>query len=508
MNKPTLLMILDGWGYREEAQDNAIKLAKTPHYDALLQDYPHALVDASGPAVGLPQGIMGNSEVGHLNIGAGRIAPVGLTRIYQAIEDKSFFTNPALLKAVNAARNHHSTLHLMGLLSDGAVHSHQDHLYALLQLAKAQGLNRVAIHVFTDGRDTDPQSGLGYVQALEEKIKEIGVGKIATLMGRYYAMDRDQRWERTQKAYDALVLGQGEVFDSAKEALQDSYAKGVTDEFVKPIVLKGGENIKDLDSIIFFNFRSDRARQLTQALAFRDFDAFKKNFVPLSCFTCMAEYDKKFKLPVAFPALEIKNTLGELVSREGLHQLRLAETEKYAHVTFFFNGGEEKIFPGEERILVPSPREVPTYDQKPEMSAPEITQKLLEALDSQKFDLIVLNFANSDMVGHTGNLEAAIAAIECLDKQIGKIVKSIQAKQGFMILTADHGNSDQMKDAHGRIHTAHTTNLVPFILVSPQGKNLKLRKQGTLADVAPTILELLGIQKPKEMTGQSMIVHS
>ena len=510
-SKPIMLMILDGWGVRDEVQDNAIAQASTPNYDRLLAEYPHAKLDASGKSVGLPQGIMGNSEVGHLNMGAGRIAKVGLTRIYQAIEDGSFFSNPALIQAFDAAKKNQATLHLMGLVSDGAVHSHQDHLYALLKMAKEQGLSSVAIHAFLDGRDTDPKSGLGYVKALEKKIMEIGVGRIATVSGRYFAMDRDKRWERIEQAYDAIVSGQGKTASAAAQAVEQAYADGETDEFVTPTVIldSAGEPvsvIQDGDAVIHFNFRADRARELTLALTDSKFDGFTRKKTPaLSSYVCMAEYDKNYQLPVAFPPEHIAKTLGEIVSEVGLKQLRIAETEKYAHVTFFFNGGEEDVFPGEERILVPSPREVPTYDLKPEMSAPQITEKVLDCIQSDQFDVIILNFANADMVGHSGKLPAAIQAVETIDEQLGKISQAILAKGGTLLVTADHGNCEKMKDENGGPHTAHTTDLVPFLFINHTYSKAALRPLGTLADIAPTILELLGLPKPPEMTGESMI---
>ncbi len=510
--KPVMLVILDGWGIRESSEHNAIAQAHTPHYDSLLAEYPHTRLDASGRAVGLPAGVMGNSEVGHLNMGAGRIAQVGLTRIYHSIEEGSFFQNSALLEAMNAARSRQSCLHLLGLVSDGAVHSHQDHLYALLEMAKRQGVTRIAVHAFTDGRDTDPHSGLGYLQALEKKIQEIGVGALVSIMGRYYAMDRDQRWERTQRAYDALVNGEGQQVGDWVAAVKASYEGGVSDEFLEPMVLRDEQGrpkalLQDGDSAIFFNFRADRARQLTRALTDPKFSGFpRKSFPQIEPFICMAEYDASLGLPVAFSPVEIHHTFGEVVAAHGLSQLRIAETEKYAHVTFFFNGGRESIFPGEERILVPSPREVPTYDYKPEMSAPQITDRVLEAICSQKFDVIVLNFANADMVGHTGNLTAAIRAVEVLDTQLGRIEQEVRRQGGVWILTADHGNCEKMSDEQGRPHTAHTTDWVPFILVGEDFKTRKLRASGSLADVAPTLLEILQIPAPSEMSGQSLLL--
>lgn len=512
MTKPLMLIILDGWGVREESADNAIAQATTPHYDRLLADYPHSLLDASGKSVGLPAGIMGNSEVGHLNIGAGRIAKVGLTKIYQAIEDKSFFRNPALLKAFQAAKQNHSKLHLMGLVSDGAVHSHQDHLYALLQMAVEQGVDRVFIHAFLDGRDTDPKSGAAYLQALEEKIRQIGAGKVATFMGRYFAMDRDKRWDRIEQAYRAMVEGEGRKAPSSGLGIHHAYVEGETDEFVIPTVLldnsaKPVGTIDDHDAVICFNFRADRAREMTHALTDESFSGFvRKKFPKLSQFVCMGEYDKSLSLPVAFPPEHVTQTFGEIIAKKGLKQLRIAETEKYAHVTFFFNGGEENVFPGEERILVPSPREVPTYDLKPEMSAPEITKKVLDCIDSDQFDVIILNFANADMVGHSGKLSAAIRAVEVLDEQIGKIQEAVLKKGGTLLITADHGNCEKMRDERGQPHTAHTTDLVPFIVISPKKKQMKLRDMGSLADIAPTMLQLMGLDVPREMSGKSMIL--
>jgi 2,3-bisphosphoglycerate-independent phosphoglycerate mutase len=509
-----MLVILDGWGLREATPDNAVAQARKPHYDDFLKNYPHASLDASGRAVGLPQGVMGNSEVGHLNMGAGRVAKVGLTRIYQAIEDGSFFTNPALRRAFQAAAERNSTLHLMGLLSDGAVHSHQDHLYALLKMAKQQGVSQVAIHAFMDGRDADPQNGLAYLEALEEQINRIGVGRIATVMGRYYAMDRDKRWERTQKAYEAMVSGKGKRETLLRVAVEASYREGRGDEFIEPIVCVDDDQrpvavIGDQDAVIFFNFRADRARQLTYALTQENFDGFARaSFPKLSAFVCMGEFDKGLKLPVAFPPAHLADTFGEVIARHGLKQLRIAESEKYAHVTFFFNGGEETVFPGEERILIPSPREVPTYDLKPEMSAPELGAKVVECLNADKFDVIILNFANADMVGHSGKIPAAVQAVEAVDRQLGRIHEALMRKNGTMIVTADHGNCEKMSDEKGKPHTAHTTALVPFILVGERWRGAALRPMGTLEDIAPTLLFLLGLPKPESMSGQSMIMET
>ncbi|MBI2335647.1 MAG: 2,3-bisphosphoglycerate-independent phosphoglycerate mutase [Deltaproteobacteria bacterium] len=511
MTKPLLLMILDGWGLREAKTGNAIELAKTPNYHQMLAHYPHSQIDASGPAVGLPMGVMGNSEVGHLNIGAGRIAQVGLTRIYQAIADGSFFKNSALLAAVQAAKKNHSTLHLMGLLSDGGVHSHQDHLLALLDLAKQQGLKAVMIHVITDGRDTPPQSGIHYLKILQQGIQKKGIGQIATITGRYFVMDRDNRWERIAKAYRALVLGEGVQEQDPKLALEKAYARGETDEFIQPIVISKNSKpigaIANGDAVIFFNFRADRAREITRALTVAEFIHFERKVFPkISEFVCMMEYDKNFPLKVAFAPETLQKIFPEIISQQGLKQLRIAETEKYAHVTFFFNGGREAVFPGEDRILIPSPREIPTYDLKPEMSAYQVCDRLLSELDKKKYDVIILNFANPDMVGHTAVLPAAIKAVEVVDACLGKVCQKIWEQSGTVIVTADHGNCEQELDEAGKPHTAHTLNLVPFILAGAAFKNRKLRELGKLSDIAPTMLEILGIPKPAEMTGESMLL--
>lgn len=511
---PVMLVILDGWGINPSSDHNAIALARTPNYSAWLKEYPHAAIDASGKAVGLPAGVMGNSEVGHLNIGAGRVALVGLTRIYQAIEDGSFFQNSELRSAFQSARDNASTLHLMGLLSDGGVHSHQDHLYALLEMAKREGVAKVAIHAFMDGRDTPPTSGLEYLRQLKAKIRELGVGEIATVIGRYYAMDRDKRWDRTQLAYRAIVQGEGLASGDLEKAIEASYQAQLGDEFIKPIVHVDAQGrplakLQDRDSVLFFNFRADRARQLTYALTDPNFSGFPREVFPkLSRFVCMSEYDQALTLPVAFPRVQLKNTLGDILAQRGLKQLRIAETEKYAHVTFFFNGGDEAVFAGEDRVLIPSPREVATYDLKPEMSAPQITEEVLKRIDSGAYDLIVLNFANADMVGHSGKLPAAIRAVEVLDEQLGRIHQAIAARGGAMVVTADHGNCEKMLDENGHPHTAHTLDLVPFLLIGKAWKQAKLRPEGQLEDIAPTLLQILGLPQPPEMTGQSMILSS
>jgi len=506
--KVTMLMILDGFGFSEKQEGNAIANAKKPNIDKLMMTCPMSKIAASGAAVGLPDGQMGNSEVGHTNIGAGRIVYQDLTKITKSIEDGDFFSIPELVDAVEEAKKNGKALHIMGLVSDGGVHSHQRHLYGLLELAKRRGMDNVFVHCFMDGRDTLPASGEGYIQQLEEKMKEKEVGKIATVGGRYYGMDRDKRWEREKKAYDAMVFGIGEKANSASQAMENSYQKEVFDEFVVPTVIYNGDKpvatIEDGDSVIFFNFRPDRARQITRALVDPDFNEFETKKMHLN-FVCMTEYDATIpNVKIAFKDEEIKNTFGEYISNKGMTQLRIAETEKYAHVTFFFNGGREEPYPGEDRILVASPK-VDTYDMKPEMSAYEITDKVIEAINEEKYDAIVMNFANSDMVGHTGNLEAAIEAIEDLDECIGKITEAIKKHDGKLLITADHGNSEQMIDEKtGEPFTAHTSNLVPLILYNVD--NVKV-KDGRLCDVTPTMLDIMGLTKPEEMTGESLLVR-
>ena len=509
--RPAVLVIMDGLGLREERENNAVALANTPNLDRLMKECPFVKGYASGLAVGLPDGQMGNSEVGHLNMGAGRIIYQELTRITKSIEDGDFFTNPALLESVENCRKYDSSLHIMGLVSDGGVHSHITHLYGLLELAKREGLKKVYVHCFMDGRDTPPQSGIGYIRALEEKMAEIGVGEIAMISGRYYAMDRDKNYDRVEKAYDAMTKGIGVEKASAVEIMQSSYDEGVTDEFILPsVVVKDGKpvaTVKDHDSIIFFNFRPDRARQISRAYCDEEFSGWNRGPRLKVQYTCFTDYDETIaNKSVAFKKEEISNTLGEYLSACHLKQLRLAETEKYAHVTFFFNGGVETPVEGEDRILVPSPKEVPTYDLKPEMSAPEVGEKLCEAIRSGKYDVIICNFANSDMVGHTGVLEAAIKAVETVDTCVGKACEAVKDVDGVMFICADHGNSDIMVDpATGAPHTAHTTNPVPFILFNADPK-YKLRENGVLADIAPTLLELIGLPQPKEMSGKSLLI--
>ncbi len=510
--RPTVLMILDGYGINENREGNAVALADTPVMDRLMAQYPYVKGNASGLAVGLPDGQMGNSEVGHLNMGAGRIVYQELTRISKEIDDGDFFRNEALLQAVENVKKHHSDLHLFGLLSDGGVHSHNTHLYGLLELAKRNGIRNVYVHCFLDGRDTPPTSGKSYVEQLERKMDEIGTGRIATLMGRYYAMDRDNRWDRVEQAYKAIVYGEGIFAADAAEAMQASYDDGKTDEFVLPTVLtENGEPVaavKDHDSVIFFNFRPDRAREITRAIcdpSFTGFDRGPKGRVDVT-FVCFTEYDETIpNKTVAFRKVPITNTFGEFLAAHGKTQLRTAETEKYAHVTFFFNGGNEVPNEGEDRILVKSPA-VATYDLQPEMSAYQVASGLTDAIRSGKYDVIIVNFANPDMVGHTGVLPAAIKAIEAVDECVGRVVDALLEADGQMFICADHGNAEQLVDyATGEPFTAHTTGPVPFILVN-YDPAYTLREGGCLADIAPTLIEMMGMEQPEEMTGKSLLV--
>ena len=502
MNKsPTTLIIMDGFGIAPPAGDNAVTLAKTPVLDKLLKEYAHTTLSASGLDVGLPAGQMGNSEVGHTNIGGGRVVFQDLPRISRAIEDGSFFKNDAYNAAMDSCLKNGSSLHLYGLLSDGGVHSHIEHLFALLQMAKDKGLERVYIHCFLDGRDVSPTSGKGFVQELQDKCAALGVGKIATVMGRYYAMDRDKRWERVQMAYDAMVYGEGHHNSDPVAAVAESYANNITDEFVEPVVVDGDGTINDNDSIIFFNFRPDRAREITRAIVDPDFDGFRREFFPTT-YVCNTEYDATMpNVLVAWPRIAVKNGLGEYLSSMGMTQLRIAETEKYAHVTFFFNGGVETQYPGEDRVLVASPK-VATYDLQPKMSAFEVCDKCVERIESGAYDVIILNFANCDMVGHTGVLEAAVKAVETVDTCVGRVVDATLKMGGIAMVTADHGNAEDMKQPDGSPMTAHTTNLVPFILC---GAGTELRT-GRLADIAPTILDVMGLACPEEMDGKTLIV--
>ncbi|WP_125153436.1 2,3-bisphosphoglycerate-independent phosphoglycerate mutase [Clostridium rectalis] len=507
--KPVLLMILDGFGITDKADGNAVEAANKPNYTSFLNDYPHTELKASGLSVGLPEGQMGNSEVGHLNIGAGRIIYQELTRISKDIKEGRFFKNLEINEAMDKALKNNSSLHLLGLLSDGGVHSHIDHLKAILKIAKEKGLNNVYVHAFLDGRDVPPSSSKKYISDIEDYMRKLGLGEIATVSGRYYAMDRDKRWERVNLAYNAMVLGEGENCNSSLEAVDKSYHDNKTDEFVLPtVVLKNGKPtgvIQSGDSVIFYNFRPDRARQITRALNDKVFDGFKRETMNLN-FVTMTQYDKTIEnVEVAYKPETYENTLGEYVSKLGLKQLRIAETEKYAHVTFFFNGGVEKPNIGEDRALIPSPK-VATYDLKPEMSAYEVTTEVLKRIDKDVYDLIILNFANPDMVGHTGVFEAAKKAIEDVDICIGKVVNKILSKDGTVFITADHGNSEQMIDySNGKPMTAHTTNKVPYLYVSNHSLGRSLRKDGILADIAPTILDEMGVTIPKEMTGKSLI---
>lgn len=508
LQAPIALVILDGWGLGSVTDSyNAIVQADTPHMDLLTELYPTTTLSCSGEAVGLPDGQMGNSEVGHLNIGAGRVVYQELTRISKEIREGDLFTNPVLVKVVEEAKANDGALHLMGLVSDGGVHSHIEHVYALLELAKRHNLTKVYVHAFLDGRDVPPSSALTYIAALEAKMAEIGVGSISTISGRYYAMDRDKRWERVEKAYNAMVCRQGESAPSAIAAIEQSYSLGKTDEFVPPTVIGGcGDcGIKANDGVIFFNFRPDRARELTHVFVDQDFAGFERcnGCFPLH-FATLTQYDETLPVKVAYAPQVLKNTLGEVVEKAGLAQLRIAETEKYAHVTFFFNGGEEKPYIGEERILVPSPK-VATYDLQPEMSAIEVTDKLVAAIKEGTFDVIILNYANSDMVGHTGKLDAAMKAVTTVDTCVGRVVDAMRSRGGITLITADHGNADVMLDhVTGEPFTAHTTNDVPFLLVSEEHRGKSLEK-GILADIAPTILALAGIEIPVEMTGKSLL---
>ena len=508
--RPTVLMILDGYGLNDRKEANAIAEANTPVMDKLMAEYPYVKGNASGLAVGLPDGQMGNSEVGHMNMGAGRIVYQDLTRITKEIQDGDFFKNEALLEAMDNAKKNDSALHLYGLLSDGGVHSHNTHLYALLEMAKQQGLHKVYVHCFLDGRDTPPASGADYIKELYEKMQELGVGQIASVMGRYYAMDRDNRWDRVEKAYRAIAFGEGIQAECPYDAVKASYEQEVYDEFVVPtVIMRDGKptaTVNDGDSIIFFNFRPDRAREITRAFCADEFDGFDRGERKKVTYICFTEYDVTIpNKEVAFNKVEIKNTFGEFLASKGLKQARIAETEKYAHVTFFFNGGVEAPNPGEDRILVNSPK-VATYDLKPEMSAYEVCDKLVEAIKSDKYDVIIINFANPDMVGHTGVESAAIKAVEAVDTCVGRAVEALKEVDGQMILCADHGNCEQLVDyTTGVPFTAHTTNPVPFILIN-YDPAYTLKEGGCLADLAPTLIDMMGLEKPVEMTGHSLLV--
>jgi 2,3-bisphosphoglycerate-independent phosphoglycerate mutase len=527
--KPLVLVILDGWGYAPPSNANAISLARKPTYDRLLREFPNTLVHTSGRYVGLPEGQMGNSEVGHLNIGAGRIVYMDITRIDLMIENGEFFRNPVLMSAMDNARTGSRQLHLFGLLSDGGVHSHQNHLYALLRMAREQGVQRVFVHAFMDGRDTLPTSGAGYLEQLKQKMREYGVGQVASVSGRYYAMDRDRRWERIAKAFNVMVTGNGEAarYTDPVHGTKESYNRGVTDEFILPFVVTNAKGspvatIRDEDSCINFNFRADRARQITRALA-RESGLSKEHgrdlpdadgldtTIPRSrvpkklTYICMTEYDKKFTLPKVVPPERLENILANVMANLGMRNLRVAETEKYAHVTYFFNGGVEQPFPGEDRVLVPS-QKVATYDLKPEMSAPGIADAVTKAVNDTAFDVIIVNFANADMVGHSGQIPPTIKAVETVDACLEQVYNAVRQHGGTMLVTADHGNAEMMIDpATGGPHTAHTTNPVPLILVSEAGQRATLRNDGALQDISPTMLALLAVEQPKDMTGRNLI---
>lgn len=506
---PVVLLILDGFGYREEIEDNAIAQAKKPNWDKLWQEYPHTLINASEGHVGLPEGQMGNSEVGHLNIGAGRIVFQDFERINNEISSGEFNQNPVLVEAVSTAKQAGKALHIFGLLSDGGVHSHQDHIYAMIKMAAGQGLDKIYVHAFLDGRDTPPVSAKGYLQSLEDQIKKIGAGKIASICGRYYAMDRDKRWERVQPAYQLLTEGVGEfTATSALQGLEAAYSRGENDEFVKATSIHAKDEapvfVDNGDVVVFMNFRSDRARQMTNCFLNPDFDGFKRNKLPqLGGYYTLTTYDKNEKrAKVVFAPNEVKNTFGEYIARLGYKQLRIAETEKYPHVTFFFNGGEETVFEGEDRILIPSPK-VATYDLQPEMSAFEVTEKLEEAILSQQYGAVICNFANCDMVGHTGKISAAIKAVEALDTSIGRVVKAAQTAGAEVIITADHGNVELMQDLENdQPHTQHTTNLVPLLYI---GRPATMAKVGALSDLSPSMLKIMGLPQPAEMTGRALM---
>ena len=506
--RPTALIILDGWGYREQTYGNAVAAASTPVLDRIVSGHPHTLIDTSGLSVGLPEGQMGNSEVGHMNIGAGRTVYQSLTRITKSIEDGDFFENPVLLAAVRNAAEEDRSLHLMGLVSPGGVHSHTDHMLAIVEMAKIHGVKNVYVHAFLDGRDTPPRSADGFLADLEDDLKKIGLGRIVSISGRYYAMDRDNRWERVQLAYDALSLGTGLKAKTSKEAIEAAYARGEDDEFVKPTVIDKPVTINDGDSAVFFNFRADRAREITRAFTEPEFDGFDRERVYSNLyFVTMTEYDAEFShVHIAFPPDEIKNTFGEYIGSLGLKQLRIAETEKYAHVTFFFNGGVEEPGPGEERVLIPSSK-VATYDFKPEMSAYEVAKRAAAEVESGKYDVIILNFANMDMVGHTGVLKAAISAVHAVDCCVGIVTDAILAAGGQFLLTADHGNSEEEFDDEGNPMTAHSTNPVRLVLVREGDSRLGLEAGGTLADLAPTLLDMMDIKQPSEMTGRSLLTQ-
>ena len=507
---PTVLMVLDGWGVSTGEGLDAIAGARTPRMDELRARYPITTLSASGADVGLPDGQIGNSEVGHLNLGAGRVVYQDLTRINMAIDSGEFSENAVFLESFEKVKNGSGTLHVMGLMSDGGVHSHIEQIKALASLAADRGVARVFVHAFMDGRDTPPNSGIRYIGEMEDHLDRLGNARVASVMGRFFAMDRDNRWDRVEKAYRALVLGEGRGAESGRQAVSDAYRKDETDEFIEPTViirdeLSGGV-MADGDGVIFMNFRADRAREITRALNDREFDRFDRDQPPaLSSYACLTEYDETFPHPVAFPVVPFSGIMGEVISGHGLTQLRIAVTEKYAHVTFFFNGGEEKIFPGEDRALIDSPKDVATYDLKPEMSAEKVTVELVRRLESGRYDFVLVNYANTDMVGHTGVYEAAVAAVEKVDQCLGRVADTVSGMGGVLLVTSDHGNAESMQDPDGTPHTAHTTHRVPLVLVGPDYDSKAPRlKEGRLADVAPTILKIMGIRQPDEMTGEPL----
>jgi 2,3-bisphosphoglycerate-independent phosphoglycerate mutase len=512
---PVLLVIRDGWGDAcespgESTAGDAVALAKTPIHDALLSDCPWGVIDAAGEAVGLPAGQMGNSEVGHLNLGAGRVVYQDITKITRAVATGEFATNPALLEAMAFLKTSGGRLHLMGLCSDGGVHSDLGHLYALVELARDQGIETVYLHSLMDGRDTSPTSGVDFLDQIQRKLKEIGVGEIATVIGRYYAMDRDNRWERVEQGYDAIVNGRGEVREDAVAAMRAYYEEGKTDEFIPPTVIQNcdepvDKRLAEGDAMVCFNFRSDRVREITRAICDPKFAEFQRERFPKVHYVCMTEYDESFGLPVAFPRARMKGLLTHVLRDNGLTQLRIAETEKYAHVTFFFNGGEEEVSEGEDRCLIPSPQ-VATYDLQPEMSAPEVTSQAVERIEARLYDVIILNYANPDMVGHTGDLNATIKAVETVDTCVGKLLDAMKSVGGKTLITSDHGNAEKLLGSEGEVFTAHTSNPVDFIYVGSDGDQKAIRPGGGLSDVAPTILDLLGVSIPEEMTGTSLVV--
>ncbi|MGI5892602.1 MAG: 2,3-bisphosphoglycerate-independent phosphoglycerate mutase [Bacillota bacterium] len=507
--RPLVLVILDGWGLKRGVDGDALSSAEVKNFDRIWDKYPHTQLSASGADVGLPEGQMGDSEVGHMNIGAGRIMYQEFTRISNAIQEGDFFTNEVFLTAMQKAKRNNTALHLCGLCSDGGIHSHISHLFALLRLASLNGLEKVFVHCFTDGRDTSPTSAVKYIEKLENFMAELGIGQIASVIGRFYAMDRDKRWDRVAKAYKAMVYGEGERFLSAKEAIEASYAKGVTDEFIEPTIIIDKEGnfpgaIKSGDSMIFYNYRSDRAREITQSFCNKNFEFFSRGEnSPQVHYVCMTKYEESLQVPIAYPPQIPANTLGKVIAHNGMRQLRIAETEKYAHVTFFFNGGVERMEVGEDRVMIPSPN-VPTYDLKPEMSCLAVTRAVLDRIASNIYDLIVLNFANPDMLGHTGCFDATVKALNIVDECLGEVEKAIKAVGGTLIVTADHGNVECMLAENGKPMTAHTTSKVPFILVDDKLKHLRLR-EGELDDIAPTILQLMDIKQPAEMTGETLI---